>query len=75
MSEPTVSKCANPECNTEFRRLGEGRLFVRPIKNTEGANRLKQKAAWLCDECSERYDLRFDWRHEKFNVVRNHRAA
>ncbi|HYE23720.1 MAG TPA: hypothetical protein VEG32_00845 [Clostridia bacterium] len=50
-------------------------MFVRPTRNTNAANRLLQKAAWLCDHCCERFDLRFDRRNEKFNVVRTHRAA
>lgn len=75
MSEPSVAKCANPDCKSQFRRLGEGKLFVRPLRNTHGPARLQQKAAWLCDRCCEHFDLRFDRKNETFTLVHKRRAA
>ena len=71
----SVAKCANPECKMKFRRLGEGKLYIRPLKHTNGANRANQKAAWLCDKCSADFDLRFDRRNEMFTVIRHKRVA
>ena len=31
-ADANVSRCANPQCEQEFKRLGEGKLFVRPVR-------------------------------------------
>ncbi len=72
----SVAKCANPECKTEFRRLGEGKLFVKTLKKATGLNGLSQRAAWLCNRCcDEGYDLRFDRRSENFQLISRRKAA
>jgi hypothetical protein len=70
MKNANLSKCANPECGERFRRLGDGKLFVRPV-----ASDGKQKALWLCQKCSLHFDLRFDRQHEEFHLVRRRGAA
>jgi hypothetical protein len=69
----SVAKCANPQCSAKFHRLGEGKLFVRPVKNAR--NRPIQKAAWLCDACAIEFELRFDRRNEVFSLVNRRHAA
>ncbi len=72
----TVAKCANPECPHEFRRLGEGKLFVRTLKKATGPNGLSQRAAWLCDGCCRKgFDLRFDRKLENFQLIARRKAA
>lgn len=75
MTVGSVAKCANPQCKHVFRRLGEGKLFVRALRKADGASRLQQKAAWLCDKCCDSFDLRFDNKNNTFNLVHRHRAA
>jgi hypothetical protein len=72
MENVNISKCANPECTCEFKRLGEGRLFVRPARKED--NGLTQKALWLCPVCTKHLDLRFDRRKQQYQLVRR-RAA
>jgi len=57
-----LSKCANPECNTPFRYLREGKLFqidvngtdVRPAGPKLVDKRLPRRIEyfWLCGPCS-----------------------
>lgn len=72
-TDANVSRCANPQCNKEFKRLGEGKLFVRPAANS--AKGLKQRALWLCASCAEQFDLRYDRRKQEFHLVRRRRVA
>ena len=72
----SVAKCANPDCSREFRRLGEGKLFVKTLKKAVGPTSLSQRAAWLCNACSENgFDLRFDRRSETFHLISRRKAA
>jgi hypothetical protein len=70
----SVAKCANPQCSAKFHRLGEGKLYVRPLQRAS-ADRPAQKAAWLCNECSEEFDLRFDRRTEAFSLTHRRHVA
>jgi hypothetical protein len=73
MENANVATCANPECGKEFRRLGEGKLFVRPAgKNDPGTT---QKALWLCPECALHFDLRYDSRQQEYSLVRRRNVA
>jgi len=73
MKDANISVCANPQCKQEFKRLGEGKLYVRPAgKNDKGTN---QKALWLCPECAEHFDLRYDRRLQEYSLVRRRRVA
>ncbi len=73
LENANLASCANPECGNKFKRLGEGKLFVRPAgKNDTG---LTQKALWLCSECAVHFDLRYDRRQEEYSLVRRRHAA
>jgi len=73
MENANLASCANPECGKEFKRLGEGKLFVRPAGQND--KETKQKALWLCPECAEHFDLRYDRRQEEYSLVRRRHAA
>ncbi len=73
MKNADVSKCANPQCDRVFKRLGEGKLFVRAAEMSESG--ATQKTLWLCELCSKQFDLRFDRRQKEFRMVRHRRAA
>jgi len=73
MLNENVSKCANPQCEREFKKLGEGKLFVRRAE--KGDKESKQKALWLCATCAIQFDLRYDRREQEFHLVRRRRAA
>jgi hypothetical protein len=73
MKNTNVSQCANPECGRKFKRLGEGKLFVRQAgKDDQGP---MQKALWLCASCMEHFDLRYDRRQQEYHLVRRKRVA
>ncbi|PSH05738.1 MAG: hypothetical protein CXZ00_00940 [Acidobacteria bacterium] len=73
MHNANVSKCANPECKQEFKQLGKGKVFVRPVpKNSAG---LTQKTLWLCPACAKIYDLRYDRHKQEFTLVHLRRTA
>lgn len=73
MENANLASCANPECGKEFKRLGEGKLFVRPAGKSE--NETTQKALWLCPECAQRFDLRYDPRLQEYRLVRQRHVA
>ena len=70
-ADAKVSSCANPECGEVFKRLGEGKLFVRP----SGKSGRSQIALWLCPKCAKEYDLRYDRREHEFHLIRHKRVA
>lgn len=73
MKNADVSQCANPECSRPFKKLGEGKLFVRPVQDSgSGA---KQKALWLCEYCAQEFDLRYDRRQQEYHMVRRRHVA
>jgi hypothetical protein len=55
MKNAKVSQCANPECGREFKRLGEGKLFVRQSSSTDDREAGTQKALWLCESCIKHF--------------------
>lgn len=73
MNNSNLSKCANPECAEQFRRLGEGKLYVRP--QAKSAQGLTQKAVWLCPSCSAHFDMRYDRRLQQYHLVRRRNVA
>ena len=68
MIDANVSKCANPQCENKFKKMGEGKLFVRRAE--KGDKDSTQKALWLCSTCVTQFDLRFDRRQREFHLVR-----
>ena len=56
----TVSHCANPKCNAEFKRMGQGTLFVCPSDPEVTVNHLRQKVIWLCDACAREFQKQFE---------------
>lgn len=66
-----IQKCANPECNAEFRYAGRGRLFSFEVRHPTAPCRDVPRAIcdkkpshatihfWLCDRCSLSFRLRF----------------
>ena len=65
-----LSKCANAECSTQFRRLRDGKLFQVQSPYLRGhaseASEQNRRPArnvehyWLCNDCSRRLTLAFD---------------
>ncbi len=53
--------CANPQCDRRFQYLGEGRIFLdRPEDAlTLTQEELYERCSWLCQNCSERFEVRF----------------
>jgi hypothetical protein len=73
MVNANVSKCANPQCPQEFKKLGEGKLFVR--RSEKGDKEAKQTALWLCEACAVQFDLRYDRRQQEYHLVRRRQVA
>jgi len=69
----SVSKCANPQCSAQFKRLGEGKLFAHPIEPRP--NFAVQKTVWLCPHCLPEFDLHFDRGSQSFSLVKRSRVA
>lgn len=52
-----VARCANPQCNSEFRELSKGRLFLLPPASDVGESfasvpRMIDHCYWLCPRCA-----------------------
>jgi hypothetical protein len=73
VKDANISRCANPQCENEFKRLGEGKLFVRRAE--KGDTGFAQKTLWLCAVCAEHFDLRYDRRRQEYRLVRLKRVA
>ncbi len=70
-----LGKCANPNCDSEFKRLGTGRIYTLQVKNPQSwglPEHVKQKVVWLCDECDHHKRVRFDQEHCQVLVVDRH---
>jgi len=72
MNNASVSKCANPQCEQEFRRLDEGKLYVRPNRKN---NSLAPKALWLCPACSREFELHLDRHKHEYQMIRRNTVA
>jgi hypothetical protein len=72
---PRVSHCANPECNAEFTRLGQGTLFICPSDPEVTVNRRRQTVIWLCDACAPEFGVQLEAiRHNLGEVDRPHQS-
>jgi len=74
MQNRSVSTCANPSCDAKFKRLGDGKLFVRPA-HKDADSVVSQKVLWLCAKCSQEFEMKYDRRKHSFQLVRAHHAA
>jgi hypothetical protein len=57
-----VAKCANPECNRQFRQLNKGKLFLLPPSQDPAilmwkVGKLTDYCYWLCPKCSQTYTI------------------
>ncbi len=72
---PKLGKCANPECPTEFRRLGTGKIFTLRVNDPKAWGLpadVRQKVVWLCGKCSLTSEIAFDARQHQVRVVKKH---
>jgi hypothetical protein len=69
-SQTSVSTCANPSCEAEFKRLGKGKLFILPDNPSANVNRLRQKAIWLCDSCAREFEVVHDPSRRAYMLAR-----
>ena len=80
MRASKVEKCANPECQAEFKRLGSGKLYSLPVSRSQAWGlpaHIKQKVVWLCSRCALTREVEFDVQHCQVLLVKrsNFRAA
>lgn len=64
MLKPSVAACFNPSCTSRFRRLGDGKLFIEPVRGFEKGH--SRRMVWLCDQCSKEHTLHYDWERKNF---------
>ena len=72
MPAPVLGKCANPECQAEFKRLGTGKIYTRPVSHPQAWGlppHVKQKVLWLCSKCAAENQVEFDEKHCQVRVV------
>jgi len=58
-----LGKCANPNCGSEFKRLGTGRIYTLLVRNPRMwglPENVRQKVVWLCGKCDYHKKIRFD---------------
>jgi hypothetical protein len=66
MLKPSVATCFNPSCQSAFRRMGDGKLFVEPLKNMERGH--TRRVVWLCAACSREHTLLYDDDRRQFSL-------
>ena len=72
MPAAELRKCANPECEAEFKRLGTGRIYTMPVSNPQAWGlppHVRQKVVWLCAKCAAGNQVKFDTQHCQVLVV------
>lgn len=68
-------KCANPECQAEFKRMGTGLLYTLHVTEPQRWGlpaHVKQKVVWLCTKCSHYKKVRFDQQRCEVVLVNRH---
>lgn len=67
-----VQKCANPQCETEFRYASRGRVFSFELRNPHAPCRDVPRAIcekkpshaaihfWLCEQCCSKFAVQFE---------------
>jgi len=72
MSVPRLSKCANPDCSNQFKRLGSGKIYTLPVDDPKAwglAPQVRQKVVWLCGKCAATREVAFDLVRHEVQVV------
>jgi hypothetical protein len=72
-----VDRCANPECNAEFKRLGTGKLYTFPVARPQVWGlpaSIKQKVVWLCSKCAATRDVQFDAQQHQVVLIKRERS-
>lgn len=72
MKNASISRCANPQCEQKFKRMDEGKLYVRPNPKSGGG---AQKALWLCPACSREFELHYDRHNRQYHMIRRSTVA
>ena len=80
---PDVAKCANPACDADFLKLGQGSLTVFTVAEPGPVGlpqHTHQKVVWLCARCSEHKYVHYDRERNRIRVLeaphrRRQRAA
>jgi len=76
MIESSIAKCANPDCDAKFRRLGVGKLYLQASHSPENRTGERvQKAAWVCERCALRFTVRYNDETRSFILVPSGTAA
>jgi len=77
MRPPQIGKCANPDCRTEFKRLGTGKIFTLAVTQPQAWGlppNVRQKVVWLCAKCAISKEVEFDRENLRVLVVSRHRS-
>jgi hypothetical protein len=77
MRIPALHKCINPDCGTEFKRLGTGKIYSLPVQHPQAWGLppdVKQKVVWLCGKCAITRQVEFDQQHCQVLVVSRERV-
>lgn len=77
MPASSLGKCANPECRTEFKRLGTGKIYTLHVMRPQAWGlppNIKQKVVWLCGKCALTREVQFDKQHCRVLVVSRERS-
>lgn len=72
MRPQRLGKCANPDCEAEFKRLGSGKIYTFPVSQPQAWSlppHSKQKVVWLCSKCALTKELELDEQHFEVLVV------
>ncbi len=72
MRSQKLEKCANPECNAEFKRLGTGKIYTLHVDQPQDWGlppHIKQKVVWLCSKCAVTKQVEFDQQRCEVLVV------
>jgi hypothetical protein len=75
MEADKLGKCVNPDCKSEFKRLGTGQIYsmhVSEPRNWGLPAHVRQKVVWLCSKCSTSKKVKFDRVHCQVLIVNKH---
>lgn len=63
MTGEKLGKCVNPDCHSEFKRLGTGQIYSLHVSDPQSwglHSNVRQMVVWLCSKCSANKRVKFD---------------
>ncbi len=75
MAVEKLGKCISPDCKSEFKRLGTGKIYSLHVNEPRRwglSADTRQIVVWLCSSCAAKKRVKFDRARCQILVVNKH---